>query len=131
MSDDRSLPVQARLRTSEFSVGELARLTGARPSAIRYYEACGLIPAPARRSGRRRYDGTAIQRVRQILAARRLGFSIVELKNLASTEANAWRREALSKARSLKALIAKLTADTAELEALSNCECASGGACHL
>lgn len=131
MSDDRKVPVQARLKTSELSVGDLARLAGIRPSAIRYYEACGLMPVPARRSGRRRYDPTAIERVRHIMAARRLGFTIAEIRKLASTGIHVWRREAQAKARSLRALIAKLSADAEQLDELSGCGCASGAACRL
>ena len=113
------------------SVGELAQLTGARPSAIRYYETCGLLPAPARRSGRRRYDQAAVERMKAILNARQLGFSIAELKKLASTGADVWQREAQSKALSLRALIVKLSADAEQLDELSGCDCQSGGICRL
>lgn len=131
MSYDRKVPVKVRLKTSELSVGDLARLTGVRPSAIRYYEACGLLPAPARRSGRRRYDPAFIGRVRHILAARRLGFTIAEIRKLATTGIDVWRSEAQAKARSLRALITKLSADVEQLDELSGCECASDSACRF
>ncbi len=131
MSDDRTVPVQARLRSREISVGELAQLTGARPSAIRYYETCGLLPVPARRSGRRRYDQAAVERMKAILNARRLGFSIAELKKLASKSTDDWQREAQSKALSLRERIVKLSADAEQLDELSGCDCQSGGSCRL
>jgi predicted site-specific integrase-resolvase len=37
------------------TIGELAKRTGVATSALRYYEEFGLIPAPARTSGQRRY----------------------------------------------------------------------------
>ncbi|MGN6810513.1 MAG: MerR family DNA-binding transcriptional regulator, partial [Thermomicrobiales bacterium] len=40
------------------TISAVARQAGLRPSALRYYEAAGLLPAPARVSGRRRYDAT-------------------------------------------------------------------------
>ena len=131
MSDDRKVPVKVRLKTSELSVGDLTRLTGARPSAIRYYVACGLLPAPARRSGRRRYDHAIIERVRHIMEARRLGFTIAEIRKLATTGIDVWRSEAQTKARSLRALITKLSADVEQLDELSGCECASDSACRF
>jgi DNA-binding transcriptional MerR regulator len=38
------------------SIGELARRTGVRPSALHYYEEAGILPTPARMSGKRCYD---------------------------------------------------------------------------
>ena len=37
------------------TIGELARRAGVTTSALRYYEELGLLPAPARVSGQRRY----------------------------------------------------------------------------
>ena len=34
------------------SIGEVARRTGVRASALRYYEEAGILPAPARMNGR-------------------------------------------------------------------------------
>jgi MerR family redox-sensitive transcriptional activator SoxR len=131
LTDDHKVPVEVRLKTRELSVGDLARLTGARPSAIRYYEACGLLPAPARRSGRRRYDHALIERVRHIIAARRLGFTIAEIRRLATTGIHDRRSEAQAKAHSLRVLIAKLGANADQLDDLANCDCKSGSACRL
>lgn len=131
MSDDGIVPAQARLKSSGLTIGNLARLEGVRPSAIRYHEECGLLPAPARRSGRRLYDRDAAARLRAILTARSLGFSIAEIRNLASADAPIRRRESRAKAHSLKTLIAKLSADAAQLDDLSNCDCKSEAACRL
>ena len=41
---------------SEFTISEIARRVGLRPSAIRYYEQLGILPPALRRSGQRRYN---------------------------------------------------------------------------
>jgi MerR family transcriptional regulator, redox-sensitive transcriptional activator SoxR len=131
MSEDGMAPLQARLKSRGFSVGDLARLTGARPSAIRYYETCGLMPAPARRSGRRLYDKAAAERLQSIMAARSLGFSIAELRTLASADIQGWRAAAQSKAASIKAMADKLNANAEALNKLAACHCASRSDCSL
>jgi len=48
--------VEVDLMSSELlAIGEVAGLGGKAPSAIRYYESIGMLPKPARVSGRRRY----------------------------------------------------------------------------
>lgn len=131
MSDDGRLPVQARLKSSGLSIGDLARMTGVRPSAIRYYEACRLMPMPARRSGRRVYDREGAKQVTMILAARRLGFSIREIKDLARLDLGARQDVAKARAVSLRKLIAELGVTATRLDELSNCGCGSGNACRL
>ncbi len=67
---------------SELTIGEVARRTGLRTSAIRYYEECRLI-APARRAGgSRRYDSSAIERLSLIAFAKRAGFTLREIRQL-------------------------------------------------
>ena len=39
----------------ELTIGEVARKAGVATSSIRYYESIGLLPAPARLHGQRRY----------------------------------------------------------------------------
>ncbi len=63
--------------------GELANRTGCNLETIRYYEKIGVMPEPARtEAGHRVYDGDQERRLRFILRARELGFSIEELKGL-------------------------------------------------
>jgi|CXWL01.1.fsa_nt_gi DNA-binding transcriptional MerR regulator len=131
MSDGGRVRVQAHLKSSGLSIGDLARLTGVRPSAIRYYEACRLLPAPARRSGQRRYDRETMERLKTIVAARLLGFSIREIGDLSEMDIHAQREVAKARASSVRALIAELRTTAARLDELSNCVCASGGVCRL
>lgn len=104
---------------------------GLRPSAIRYYEASGLIPAPARRSGRRFYDRETIDRLRTMVVARELGFSIGEIKHLSAIDKDARREAAKTRASSLRVLIEQLEKTATRLDELSICDCALEGACRL
>jgi MerR family redox-sensitive transcriptional activator SoxR len=63
-------------------IGEVARQAGIRPSALRYYESIGLLPEPARVSGRRRYDASILQRLEIIRTAQQAGFTLDELRVL-------------------------------------------------
>ncbi|MBI1339927.1 MerR family transcriptional regulator [bacterium] len=131
MRDGRRVPVQAHLKSSDLSIGELARLTHVRASAIRYYEQRGLMPAPERRSGQRRYATDAVSRLKAIVAARRLGYSIRELEDLARLGVQGWRTSAKVKAHEFRTLISSLGAQAAELDQLANCDCDAGRICRL
>lgn len=61
----------------------LARRTGCNLETIRYYEKIDMMPEPPRTaSGYRVYDETHVARLRFILRARELGFSIEEIRGL-------------------------------------------------
>lgn len=61
----------------------LARRTGCNLETIRYYEKVGMMPDPPRTaSGYRIYDEAHVSRLRFILRARELGFSIEEIREL-------------------------------------------------
>ncbi|MBV9854498.1 MAG: MerR family DNA-binding transcriptional regulator, partial [Streptosporangiaceae bacterium] len=64
------------------TIGELARRAGVSPSALRYYEELGLLPAPARVSGQRRYPESAARLVAAILLYSDAGFTLAEQKAL-------------------------------------------------
>ena len=62
---------------------ELARRTGCNLETIRYYEKTGMMPDPPRTaSGYRVYDEAHVSRLRFILRARELGFSIYGIRGL-------------------------------------------------
>lgn len=72
-----------------YGIGELARLTGVPTATLRYYERMGLIPPPPRTtSGYRRYSAQALARVRILLRAKKLGFSLSEIGELLDMLAN-------------------------------------------
>lgn len=62
---------------------ELARRTGCNLETVRYYEKVGLLPEPPRTAGGyRNYDTTHERRLRFVLRARELGFSLDEIRAL-------------------------------------------------
>ena len=62
---------------------ELARETGCNLETIRYYETIGMVPDPPRTAaGYRVYGPAHVGRLRFILRARELGFSIEEIRGL-------------------------------------------------
>lgn len=65
-----------------YSIGEVAKRTGVRTSALRYYEEAGILPAPARVSGRRLYSADMIRRIDVLRFAQQAGFTLVEIKTL-------------------------------------------------
>jgi MerR family transcriptional regulator, redox-sensitive transcriptional activator SoxR len=63
-------------------IGEVAQQAGVRTSLIRYYERIGLLPAPERVSGQRRYDASVLRRLAVIDVAQRAGLSLDEIGEL-------------------------------------------------
>ena len=62
-------------------IGELAAATGLAPSAIRFYEQSGLLPAAQRAAnGYRSYSVEAVERLRYIQLAQALGFTLDTLR---------------------------------------------------
>jgi DNA-binding transcriptional MerR regulator len=95
------------------TIGELARRAGVTASTLRYYEELGLLPAPARISGQRRYPGSAARLVAALLLYSDAGFTLAEQKALMASRASAsgeWRRLAQRKLAELDEQIAKALA---------------------
>jgi DNA-binding transcriptional MerR regulator len=64
-------------------VAELARAVGVGPDTIRYYEKVGLLPQPKRTpAGYREYDDSAVDRLRFIQGAQRLGLRLADIRDL-------------------------------------------------
>ncbi|MEV5741962.1 MerR family transcriptional regulator [Microbispora rosea] len=78
----------------QLTIGELARRTGVATSALRYWEELGLLPAPARVSGQRRYPPSAVGLVGVVLMLRDVGFTLREVKTFVASRSPAgdgWR----------------------------------------
>jgi DNA-binding transcriptional MerR regulator len=75
-------------------IGELAAATGLAPSAIRFYEQSGLLPAVERSAnGYRSYSPEAVERLRYIQLAQALGFTLDALRANIVTRAGQSRDE--------------------------------------
>lgn len=62
-------------------IGVVAQRTGLAASAIRFYEAEGLIAAERASSGHRRFRRSTIRRLSFIRVCQRLGYSLDEIRN--------------------------------------------------
>ena len=68
--------------TDLLPIGELARRSGFAPSALRYYEREGLIRADRGTGNHRRYQRGELRRLAFIRAARTIGLSLAEVRDL-------------------------------------------------
>ena len=66
--------------TDLLTVGQVAERSGFAPSAIRYYEREGLVPASRSAGGQRRFERSALRRLAFIRAARNIGLSLAEVR---------------------------------------------------
>lgn len=66
----------------ELSIGQVAARTGLAVSALRYYEAEGLVRANRNAGGQRRYPRAAIRRISFVIAAQKFGFTISRIRDL-------------------------------------------------
>jgi MerR family transcriptional regulator, redox-sensitive transcriptional activator SoxR len=127
------------LRSSDLlSIGDLARRTGLSVSAIRYYEARGLVE-PIRTGGnQRRFLRGDIRRLSFVLIAQNLGLSLGEIeRELArlplgrNPTAADWRRISRGVRAAIDAKIAMLERTRADLDGCIGCGCLSLGKCRL
>lgn len=69
-----------------FYSGELAKATGVSADTIRHYEKIGVLPKAVRTaSGYRVYPASAVERVRVVQRALRIGFTLAELSEVFKT----------------------------------------------
>ena len=61
------------------TIGEVARRSGVRTSALRFYEEQGLIHSERTDSGHRRYPRAVIRRIAFIVFAQKIGLSLEEV----------------------------------------------------
>jgi len=114
-------------------IGELARQTGLRTSALRYYEEIGLLPVAGRKSGRRVYGAEALDRVAFIQFAQACGFRLDEIADLVvaadSPVSKRLRRLATDKLAEMDEVIARAQAMKRFLAASLGCRCVDADAC--
>jgi MerR family mercuric resistance operon transcriptional regulator len=116
-----------------FSIGELARLTGASIETIRYYERIGLMPRPPRTGGgRRAFGAESLAALTFIRRCRELGFSLDDVRALLALRkaqpcCNSVKSIAERHLQSVRAKLRDLTEMEASLAALVG-QCAGDAA---
>ena len=125
------------MNTTTLTIGQLAQRFGMKTSAIRYYEANGILPEPARHNGHRRYGPDAVRRMEVLDVAKRAGFSLDDARVLLqSGDAGApafesLRELATRKLPEVEALIARAQAMRDWLLTATDCSCTSLDVCAL
>ena len=121
--------------TETLSIGAIAKRTGLRVSALRYYESRGLIPPARRMRGRRVYDDGVFESIALIQLARDAGLTLSETRSLIAgfereTPASArWQAMARRKLSDVLHRIEEAQRMKTLLERLLQCRCRTLGEC--
>jgi DNA-binding transcriptional MerR regulator len=101
------------------TIGEVSRVTGLSPSAIRFYQRRGVLPARGADAGWQRFDGTTLDRLALIELAKSAGFTLDEVIRILDaldvdpdsvpTEPPIWHGLAEVKIREIDTTIGRLT----------------------
>ena len=120
----------------EFTIGAMSERTGVATSALRFYEAEGLISATRSDGGQRRYARDVVRRVSFILVAQQVGLSLEEihaaldsLPQSRTPNQKDWQRLSNSWRPRIDARIAMLERLRDRLGGCIGCGCLSLGVC--
>jgi MerR family redox-sensitive transcriptional activator SoxR len=121
-----------------FSVGEVAARAGVATSALRFYEANGLIRSERNSSGHRRYRADVLRRVGFIRVAQRVGLPLNDIRTALESLPDSrtptrkdWTKLASSWQPILDEKIAMLEAMKEQLDGCIGCGCLSLDTCAL
>ncbi len=121
-----------------YSVGDVAVRAGVNTSALRFYEANGLITSERNESGHRRYRADVLRRVGFIKVAQRVGLTLEEIRRALESLPEGrtptrkdWARLAASWRPVLDERIALLEAMKEKLDGCIGCGCLSLDTCAL
>ncbi|MBI3348883.1 MAG: redox-sensitive transcriptional activator SoxR [Burkholderiales bacterium] len=124
--------------TTPLTIGQLARRAGVATSALRFYEAQGLLAGSRSTGGHRQYPRHALRRVAFIRAAQTVGLTLPQIKAALATLPDGrtptkadWTRLSASWAPLLDARIAALQQLRERLTGCIGCGCLSLKACAL
>ena len=120
------------------SIGDVSDRTGLGVSAIRHYEAEGLVFPLRNRGGQRRFDRSDIRRLSFVMIAQQLGFPLAEIRRVladlpqgrAPTKAD-WGRIGRRFRTDLDARIVALETLRDRLDGCIGCGCLSLQSCKL
>lgn len=120
------------------SIGELSERSGLAPSALRYYEAEGLIDATRTAGGQRRFAREVLRRIAFIRVAQEVGLSLDEIREALSTLPGGrtptekdWQRLSSSWRPRVEARIRLLERLRDRLDSCIGCGCLSLRSCGL
>lgn len=123
---------------THLTIGQLSERSGVAPSALRYYEAQGLIESERTTGNQRRYARVTLRRVAFIRSAQRVGLSLEEIQEAlvqlpegrTPTKAD-WARLSHSWRPRIDAQIERLERLRDKLDGCIGCGCLSLKNCQL
>lgn len=119
----------------ELAIGEVARQSGLKVSAIRYYESLGLLRPIRRIHGHRRYNPEVLERLAFIQTVQQVGFDLSQIKELVKAFETSNSPVALCQTMARRKLVevdkllARLKNIRHTLAQSLNCECADLNEC--
>jgi MerR family transcriptional regulator, redox-sensitive transcriptional activator SoxR len=117
------------------TIGEVERRSGVKATTLRWYEEVGVLPAPERVSGQRRYPPAVLRRLQMVDAAQRAGCTLAEIAELFAAAdggaAGRLRELAARRRPEAEAQVERAHASVRWLDAASACDCATLEACGL
>ncbi|WP_203071985.1 MerR family transcriptional regulator [Falsiroseomonas ponticola] len=125
--------------STAYSIGDLARATGVKPTTIRWYEQEGWLPPPARTGGGHRvYGDPHLRRLGFIRHARELGFeseairALLDLADHPDADCGKAHQLAVAQIRAIDDRLRRLAALRRELDRMAE-SCAGGvaGQCRI
>jgi DNA-binding transcriptional MerR regulator len=111
------------------AIGDAARQAGVPASTLRYWERAGLLSAPQRIGGKRRYDADDLRQLQVIVLAKQLGFSLAEIQIILSgisakcPPPKLWRELAARKLPEVERTLREAKGMKKILETGMRCEC--------
>ncbi len=125
-------------RDCRIGIGQVARRTGMSVSAIRFYEAKGLVSPVRNAGGQRRYLASDIRRLSFVLIAQQLGFALEDIRRRLSALPDGrtptrrdWSRISAGFRAELQQRIDMLTRMRDRLDGCIGCGCLSLKTCRL
>jgi MerR family redox-sensitive transcriptional activator SoxR len=113
----------------DLTIGETARQAGVPASTLRYWESIGLVKAPERLGGQRRYDRQTLRLISLIVLIKRAGFTLQETRTLLhglsekTPPPAVWRQLAERKLPEIEQTLAQAKAMKAILQNGLSCDC--------
>jgi len=124
--------------SDELTISEVSTRSGVAPSALRFYEAEGLITARRTEGNQRRYDRAMLRRIAFIQAGRAAGIPLERIHTALETlpserspNSRDWQRLSRSWRKDLDRRIAKLQGLRERLTTCIGCGCLSLRTCAL
>ena len=126
------------MASNELTIGEVAARSGAAPSALRFYEAAGLITSRRTDGNQRRYQRASLRRIAFVRAGRAAGIPLEQIRAALATlpddrtpTRRDWERLSRTWRDDLDRRISTLQALRNRLTTCIGCGCLSLDACAL